>query len=125
MVLCHMPYTVDNIILGTKIFARENKNIDKKTSRRKFMAVEKSNEISRLRSTVVCWLSSKPVRLWEDFTSQSLDFELFEFLELIFQISPTYSIFYKNRSPTVRHSAINSLHSLWPEPLDIRVSAVQ
>ncbi len=50
----------------------------------------------------------------------SLDFELFEFLELIFQISPTYSIFYKNRSPTVRHSAISSLCSLWSEPLGIR-----
>ena len=33
----------------------------------------------------------------------SLDFELFEFLELIFQISPKNSIFSKNRSSTVRH----------------------
>ena len=78
-------------------------------------------------STVVCRFRRKPVRLVEDSLSgygrtsytQSLDCELFEFLGLIFQISPTIR-FFQNRSPTVRHSAINSLRSLWPDPLDIR-----
>lgn len=53
----------------------------------------------------------------EDFISQILDFELFEFLGLIFQISPTYSIFYKNRSLTVRHSDINLLTFIVARPI--------
>ena len=50
-----------------------------------------------MRSTVVCGFKGKHVRLMEDFISQSLDFELSEFLELIFQISPTNSIFSKSK----------------------------